>query len=60
MIFFPTDDAGCYFDYPSDIVRMDVPLLFRLDIMKHYQIRMKEVEQMTEQKDQLWNAFLDI
>ena len=58
MIRFPTDDAGSYFDYPSDIVQIDVPLLFGLDLMKRYRIRVDEVENTIEQKDQGWKASL--
>ena len=58
MIRFPTDDNGGYFEYPSDIVSIDVPLLFGLDLMKKYKIRVDEVENKIEQREQGWSARL--
>ena len=58
MIRFPTDDDGSYFEYPSDIVPIDVPILFGLDLMKKYRVTVDEVENTIEQKDRGWKASL--
>ena len=58
MIRFPTDNEGSFFEYPSDIVPIDVPLLFGLDLMKRYRIRIDEVDNKIEQREQGWSAKL--
>ena len=57
-IRFPTDDAGSYFEYPSDIVNIDIPLLFGLDSMKRFGTRVDEVENKVTSKDHGWSASL--
>ena len=49
-IRFPTDVLGGYFEYVSDIVELNVPLLFGLDLMKRYRIWIDEVENTISQK----------
>ena len=51
-IRFPTDESGNNFKYLSDIVPIDVPLLFRLDLMEKYRIRIEKVDNRVTQKEQ--------
>ena len=55
-IRFPTDDFGGYFEYPSDIVDVNVPPLFGLDLMKKHKVWIDEVENKISQKGHAWTA----
>ena len=57
-IRFPFDDDGSFFEYPSDIVAIDVPLLFGLDLMKRFKVRIDKVDNKFKELQQGWSAKL--